>query len=81
VRFYKVDLSSPEAVRKAAEEVVKEVGHPYALSVLTRCAQLTFSVPSSVLINMAGVVRAKSILESPPQDVDLCIFFWFFRDW
>jgi NAD(P)-dependent dehydrogenase (short-subunit alcohol dehydrogenase family) len=28
VRFYKVDLSSPEAVKKAAEEVVKEVGHP-----------------------------------------------------
>jgi hypothetical protein len=30
---------------------------------------------------MAGVVRAKSILESTPQDVDLCVFFWFFRNW
>ncbi|GAA6040142.1 hypothetical protein JCM8097_002051 [Rhodosporidiobolus ruineniae] len=53
VHFFKVDISSKEAVEAAAKQISEELGHP------------------SVLINMAGVVRAKSVLEMEPRDVDL----------
>ncbi|GAA5823071.1 hypothetical protein JCM5353_007875 [Sporobolomyces roseus] len=53
VHYYKVDISSRQAVREAAEKVKREIGHP------------------TVLVNMAGVVRAKSILDMTQQDIDL----------
>ncbi|GAA5952825.1 hypothetical protein JCM8115_002360 [Rhodotorula mucilaginosa] len=53
IAYYKVDLSNAEAIRKVAETVRREIGHP------------------SVLVNMAGVVKASSILDMAQRDIDL----------
>ncbi|GAA6062322.1 hypothetical protein JCM10212_006874 [Sporobolomyces blumeae] len=53
VSAYKVDIADPEAVKRTADSIRREVG------------------PPSILINMAGIVRAKSILDMEPKDIDL----------
>lgn len=66
--FYKVNISSPEAIHEAAEKVRREIGEP------------------SVLINNAGVVLGKAILDCKQEkiknmfDVNILAHFWLVQE-
>ncbi|GAA5943230.1 SDR family oxidoreductase [Sporobolomyces koalae] len=53
VSQYKIDITNAEAIKEAAAQIQREIGHP------------------TVLVNMAGIVRAKSILDMSQKDIDL----------